>query len=800
MSPSPQLAPPGSSTYNSPTMYVGDGTWDSQRNTFLLPNLQGLNYNTMRYNGMGNRFREIPQYYTLILAHGILAAITFLFIVPAAILVVRFYKYRNPYMHVRIHVWLQIMTVLLTTVIFILGFFAVGPERSLTNPHHGIGVAIFVLVLIQFIGGWWVNAREKRKRLIYEPVKLVLHKWLGRTIALIGLVQVPLGLTLYGAPLYLFVLYTLAVFTLLVIYFILDFRRKKHRGRDESNYSYASGSGSIVNERRGHGRLGKLAEGAAVGGGLGALANRFRNRTSRRDDPEVIGSRRHSGSYVEEEKYSQYSHDSGKGGGRFRDKLLGVGAIAAASYYVTRLLGRKDRDDDDHDSGATVTTEDSIERVERAEEGRPLPSGRRPLNQGQTQPLNHRRSTSLASEESYESGSPSKQRRGHGLRDAVLGLGAVGLARNVFQKRRERKEQRRIDALREQEIEDERIARQNSQRYTGDGVRPPRRGAVQSSVGASTDFSEEIGRHRTYSPPPLPGGTIPVMAGALGGGTLLNDRERQHMTPRASNTAIPGPLPPPPPGAVVMPPIPPDHQGILHHDSSGSEMYTSASGRNHRRHRPYDAAAAAAAGGAAGLLAGEAIGNRRDRNSNRASASAGEESVGSQGPVSVKVKMHSDGRHVTLRRLPEEEAAAERAARRSSGDRNGRRRRNDSASTLSGPDLGVGGERWRRTEALERQQAMEMERERANLQAEQQQLNQGRLAVPQPGPYPPPPPMPMSSSPLGPVGSVGSPGTYDGTATEASADYAINRKRRRAERAQAKMEREGRGAQGVESM
>ena len=51
MSPSPQLAPAGSSIYTSPTMFVGDGTWDSQRNTFLLPNLQGLNFDTMRYNG-----------------------------------------------------------------------------------------------------------------------------------------------------------------------------------------------------------------------------------------------------------------------------------------------------------------------------------------------------------------------------------------------------------------------------------------------------------------------------------------------------------------------------------------------------------------------------------------------------------------------------------------------------------------------------------------------------------------------------------------------------------------------------
>ena len=46
-----KLSPPGSATYNSPTMYVGDGTWDQTSNTFLLPNLQGLNFATMQLNG-----------------------------------------------------------------------------------------------------------------------------------------------------------------------------------------------------------------------------------------------------------------------------------------------------------------------------------------------------------------------------------------------------------------------------------------------------------------------------------------------------------------------------------------------------------------------------------------------------------------------------------------------------------------------------------------------------------------------------------------------------------------------------
>lgn len=41
---------PGSSTYDSNTMFVGDGTWDSTKSTFLLPNLQGLNFATMQLN------------------------------------------------------------------------------------------------------------------------------------------------------------------------------------------------------------------------------------------------------------------------------------------------------------------------------------------------------------------------------------------------------------------------------------------------------------------------------------------------------------------------------------------------------------------------------------------------------------------------------------------------------------------------------------------------------------------------------------------------------------------------------
>ena len=123
--------------------------------------------------GMGNRFRDLPQYHSIIRAHGVIAAITFLLIVPAAIMTVRFHG-RNPRMALRYHIWLQILTVLLATVVFVLGWFAVGPSRKLTNPHHGIGLSIYVLIWVQAIGGWWVHRREKMKRRLYEPLKVMV--------------------------------------------------------------------------------------------------------------------------------------------------------------------------------------------------------------------------------------------------------------------------------------------------------------------------------------------------------------------------------------------------------------------------------------------------------------------------------------------------------------------------------------------------------------------------------------------------------------------------------------------------
>ena len=640
-------------------------------------------------------------------------------------------------------------------------------------------------------------------------------------IALLGLAQVPLGLTLYGSPKVLFVLYALAVFTLVVVYFYLTYQADRRGGSDyDSRYSY--GTGSVVDERRQRrtsgGFGGDVFKGALAAGGLYWLLNRIRGRRSKdeADRPEVVGSRRHSGSYIEDDKYSQYGHDTGREG-VWEDRLLRVAAPIGLAGLATRYLDRRHRDrDSDVGSygpplGGATPINDRFDGRYDGPAGHPppgapippgqaLPSHQHPLNRPQALPPGGRppvprpESASSSTQSTYESAS-FQPRRGHGLRDGLATLGALGLARSIWNRRKERKEDRRL----EQEQED----RVHGNRFTGDG-RPPRVHPPGEST-LSTDTSS-IGAHPTtgHGIPPVPAGVYPSAAQGPPAPGSRRDRNTVEELPLGGV---------PRHGQVQMPDIPPDrHGGLFHNDSSGSEVYIGDDGRNHwRHHAGRDAAAAGIAGGAAGLAAAE-IGNRRrgsrdrrgsqvgspaaeaasrqrDRSNRRQSASGGEESMANSTPVSVKVKMHNDGRHVTLRRLPEAEAAAEREARQRSREASGRRR-GDSASTLSGTNGST--DRFRRNQLAESQQAeaMRIESERLADARAQAQAQSNPNTYPN---VPAPPPIPESSSALRPPGpaSVGSPGTYDGNTTEASVEYANNRKRRRAERAQAKQAREG---------
>ncbi|KAH7360274.1 hypothetical protein BKA65DRAFT_492735 [Rhexocercosporidium sp. MPI-PUGE-AT-0058] len=710
------LSPPGSSSYSSNTMYVGDGTWDSTRNDFLLPNLVGLNFETMRYNGMGNRFASMPGYHGLIRAHGIIAVIAFLILLPTAILMAQFYS-RNPFWALRMHIYLQILVVGLSTVVFIIGFNAVGLNRSLTNPHHGIGVAIYTLILVQAISGWWIHKREKKRIPVKLPVKLVLHQWLGRAIALLGFAQVPLGLTLYGSPKWMFILYAVWMFFLLVLFFVLCYRAipplDGYAGGSRRSRSHG---GTVISDKkpsRFGGILGPLALGAGAAALMGRRKSRSRSRShSRSRRTEVIPSRRGSGSYIEEEKYSERPKKSGG----MMDKLLKAGAVFGAAGLAKSFFDkrRRGRDDDDYSSVAHDTPSrrrhdrrhsdsdlsESIV-VHRMEEGRPGHSGVLP---GPGDPVLAAAAISAATprpttprpvrrQSSYDSGSysyestlsPSRRPQStHRARNGVLaGLGLGWFAKKM-KDRRDRKELDRLDRIEAQRIEDERLARHGAtpSRLTGDGYPSSgRRHQRRPSVAPSSELSSIIDDPHGIRPGAIP---PPVVPPPFQPGPIATDMEA-----RRSRYDVTEP--------VSMPPLPHDPQGILHQEESGSEAYMSAGGHPHRRHssrrrREGEIAAAAAVAEAANLAAREEARRRRSR------SRGGHTDVVSP-PVSVKVKLHGDkGRNVTLRRLTEQEAAAEREARRS--DR--RRRRADSLSSLSGTDTATSRRRYRREEGSRR--------------------------------------------------------------------------------------------------
>ncbi|KAH8889307.1 hypothetical protein GQ53DRAFT_842990 [Thozetella sp. PMI_491] len=743
MAPADSLSPPGSSSYDSNTMTVGDGTWDFTKNTFLLPNLMGLNFETMQYNGMANRFSTLTQYHTLILGHGVLAAITFLFIVPVAVMMARFYN-RRPGYAVRYHAYLQILALLLTTVVFILGFFAVGPPRNLTNPHHGIGVAIYVMFLLQAVGGRLVKHIGPRRSL-----RLQLHRWSGRAITILGVVQVPLGLTLYGSPKFTFILYALWMAFLVLVYFILSYR---HEGEHEY---HMSGGRSVAATSRRRSSGGAMRWIAPLAAGAGAFAllrgrkkdkererskSRARSRSRARSQsrarsrsrlPEVIPSRRGSESYVEDEKYTERRRSSGGG---LMTKVMGAGAALGAGALLARFMGRRDRQHDEEYSAVATDTPSRASRLQRKRKGGYVESeiseatteihrhdnrrrsSRRYSDSGRQSPLlpPPGRPTMAASALSAAEhrpgaagGRPITPRPIHAHSSRFDSVDQSDYSSYVSPSARTPKKNDRVskgllaglglgglgglawfrkknkDREKDEEMrfeEEDRRAGGRPPRFTGDGHPSPTR---------------RESRRRVSRPPAAPApATVSVVTEDSSSIEPRHGPVYDAAVPGRSAPPVPVPVPITPGGPgrsrsrsrpgtehTTMPAMPPDPRGILHRES-GSEEYYSPGGQPHRRQssrRRREGESAAAAAAAGMVAAEEEERHRRDRSRDH--------------PVSVKVKVHDDRGNVTLRRLTEEEAAREN-----------RHRRTDSVSTLSDRDT-PSNRRYRRASSAARRRA-----------------------------------------------------------------------------------------------
>lgn len=566
--------------------------------------------------------------------------------------------------------------------------------------------------------------------------------------------------------------------------------------------SYDSAVSPPRRERSRHRGLKALAGVTAGAVGLEAW-RRHRRRSQEERRTEVTSSRRTSrpsrpsGSFIDEEKFSEPSVRDHT----WRNRLLGAGAAAGGIAAIRGWMNRRNRTEVASDVSSythgpvTAVTQEDVHRVQAGHAPaspahtriRPPTAAAGVLATGS--PLRRpapRRSgnsvssfTSLTEEEEHVGHHDMHHDEHHdaryGVREGITALGVAGFGKYLWDRSRRRREDRRSEEIRRQDRMQEEIARRNShgRRYTGDGSPSHRRPRPPAAGGSIVTLDDSA---LTGSVPALSHQHLPRPGATPGPSTL----PVTPLHPPPSNIPMP-----PPPGSTITsipPPPPPISDPMVVHDSSGSEAYTSPGGGHHRRHRLRDNAAAGAALGAATAAA-------RPHSQDRVESP----------PVSVKVKMHNDGRHVTLRRLNEQEAAAEREARRRE-----RRRRNGSLSSLDGGN-NTGDERWRRVEAMEAAQAAELAQAGpSGTHPSQHNVPPpgAPIAMPMPPPHgpgpapmtpaqaahamhlPPPPPIPGSGLGGSAVGGVSPPSAY-GTETDLS-NYENNRRRRRAERMKAK--------------
>jgi hypothetical protein len=655
----------------------------------------------------------------------------------------------------------------------------------------------------------------------------------------LGIVQVPLGLTLYGSPQYLFILYAVWMGFLLLLYFILDYRDDGRREFVRDGVSYAGGESSRVTESksgRGFGWLGPLAAGA---GAMALFRGRKKNRDAERAlsrtpsptgrshhgrEPTVISSRRASESYYDE-KHSERRRASGGG---FMNKLFAAGAGLGAGALVSKMMNRRSgRHDDEYSAVATDTPSrarrygpaseitESTDYTERTEDVRRHPSTHdrqssilpapRPGAAGdRPRPMTPQRSHAATSRldstvdtsdySSYVSPSraaPERRRSGGAGKGFLAGIG-LGFLAKMGKDRRDRREEERLrdEEERRREEEEDRRAGKRSSRYTGDGYPSP---------------SRRESRRRPHRPRPPPSAVTTTVSSMMSGESSIEPRGDTPYEPAPPGGRIP-PGPVPVPGAPPVPvantggpsaaplpvpvPMPAGGASAPHSRYDVTEpvamppmpvdpqgILRRDSDSDHRRRREGEVAAAAAVSTASALAAREEEERRRRGERVR-------DSPQTNPPVSVRVHVHDNpDRNITLRKLTEEEARREQQRRR---------RRNDSVSSISGGESTP--RRYRRDSSSQRraETAAEQEVERDNepiaplsppnpaFARGSRQKDSAYYSQGQPGPSGAMPAAGATVSSLGSPAGITSPGGSHATFTSGPiTDMAADRRRRR---------------------
>lgn len=130
---------------------------------------------------------------TLIVAHGVLAALAFVIFFPVGSILIRLGSFRGLWI---VHGLFQLFAYVVYLAAFGIGVWMINniPINLLHNYHPTIGIVVFVLLFFQPILGFIHHLKFKKysRRTIWSYG----HLWLGRIIITLGMINGGLGLLL----------------------------------------------------------------------------------------------------------------------------------------------------------------------------------------------------------------------------------------------------------------------------------------------------------------------------------------------------------------------------------------------------------------------------------------------------------------------------------------------------------------------------------------------------------------------------------------------------------------------------
>jgi len=210
----------------------------------LQPTIAGYGQTIRDQDGLesgGERFRQDAYYKRLIVAHAVFAVLTFLVVIPLAVISARYTKHlQSKGWWWKNHAILNGIAVVFVTIVFTLGYYAVGTQgNTFDNVHHRIGLTIFIAILLQFLLGL-LNFLVLSKPHVRTPIQNRLHILLGWLTWGLALAQIPVGMILYGSPRWAYGLYGAAagLVALVILAFEIRIGRREDHNVDLRGYRH----------------------------------------------------------------------------------------------------------------------------------------------------------------------------------------------------------------------------------------------------------------------------------------------------------------------------------------------------------------------------------------------------------------------------------------------------------------------------------------------------------------------------------------------------------------------------------